>query len=350
MIKYRIANIEDNQQLIDLTSASSMKGDISLRIDRKPNFFKLLEMRGESTVFVAVDNHAIIGCICVSLQEVYVNKQIFPMLYIGDFKVLESYRNKGVGLNLCNELADYILSTKVDLAFFNFSKGNNKPISFFKGRPNIPDSENIGVFKIHQFIGKRKITINSKLKIEKTPVTDELVKFLNIHYSNYELGSVIKKEKLEGTTNYIIRNNFKIISAMCLIDTMDAKQNIVMKLSWKMKNLLQLINSFKSFFGITKMPILNKPVKMIYVKYLAVNNNEKDMVKVLINHARNIVFQKEYSFVSIGLHEKDPLNHCFKGLLKLTFNSVGMLSSIKNNKNLIQQVKQGIPFEDYSLV
>jgi len=350
MIKYRKATLEDNQQLIDLTAASGMKGDISLRIDRQPNFFKLLEMRGKSTVFVAVDKEVIIGCICVSLQEVTINKQVFPIQYIGDFKVLESYRNKGVGFNLCNALADYVMSTGVDIAFLNFSKGNDKPLSFFKGRPNIPDFENIGVFNIIQFIGKRGKSINSKFKIEETLVTTELIQFLNYHYRNYELGSVINKEKLEGSTNFIIRNNFKIIAAISLIDTMNVKQNVVTHLSWKIKYLLQFINLFKRPFGISKMPALNEQVKMIYVKYLAVNDNEKAMVKELINYARNIVFQKEYSFVSIGLHEKDPLNHCFIGLHKLTFNSVGMLLSMKNNKKILQNVTQGIPFEDYSLV
>jgi hypothetical protein len=62
------------------------------------------------------------------------------------------------------------------------------------------------------------------------------------------------------------------------------------------------------------------------------------------------VYERSYSFVSIGLHEKDPLNTCFSGLLKLTFNSVGMLLSIKDNRSLIEKVKQGVPFEDYSLV
>ena len=65
MIHYRLANFEDNRQLIELTSSSGMTGEISLRIDRKPDFFGLLNMRGESKVFVAVDHETIIGSICV---------------------------------------------------------------------------------------------------------------------------------------------------------------------------------------------------------------------------------------------------------------------------------------------
>ena len=98
------------------------------------------------------------------------------------------------------------------------------------------------------------------------------------------------------------------------------------------------------------MPQLNQPVRMIYIKYMAVKDNRQDLVKFMIHHARNRVYKNEYSFVSIGLHEKDTLNRCFSGLFKLTFKSVGMLLSIKNNSDLVGKVKQGIPFEDYSLV
>ena len=161
---------------------------------------------------------------------------------------------------------------------------------------------------------------------------------------------MITKEKLEGTTSFSIKEGNKIVAAMCLIDTMNVKQNVVTKLSWKMNYLLKLINRFSGITGISKMPFLNEPVGMMYIKYLAVDKTQKQVVKLLINHARHIVYEKSYSFVSLGLHEKDPLNSCFSGLLKLSFNSVGMLLSIKNNRDLIEKVKNGIPFEDYSLV
>lgn len=350
MIKYRLANNEDNQGLLELTASSGMQGETSLLIDRKPDFFGLLNMRGESKVFVALDGNSIIGSLCVSFQQVYVDGKIFSIQYVGDFKVAASYRNKGIGLQLCDELANYVISIDADLAFLNVSKGNTKPFSFFKNRPNIPDFDNIGVFKIHQFIGKRKNVPHKDYKIESADVNDEFIVFLNSCYCKYELGSVITKEKLQGTDCFLIRQKNNIVAAMCLIDTMNVKQNIATKISWKMRSLLKLINILKPILGISQMPLLNEPVKMMYIKYLAINKLEKKVVKFLINHARQIAYQKSYSFVSIGLHENDPLNKCFSRMLKITFNSIGMLVSIKDNRALIEKVKHGIPFEDYSLV
>jgi hypothetical protein len=117
-----------------------------------------------------------------------------------------------------------------------------------------------------------------------------------------------------------------------------------------MKWLLKLLNGLGSIFKRSKMPLINEPVRMVYIKYLAVDNHDKQLVRILINHACHIVYEKGYSFASIGVHEKDPLNNCFSGLFKLTFKSVGMLLSIKDNRMLINKVKDGIPFEDYSLV
>jgi hypothetical protein len=279
-----------------------------------------------------------------------VGGQILPFYYVGDFKVAEPYRNKGIGLQLCNELANYVVPAGADLAFLNVSKGNSKPFSFFKDRPGIPDFDNIGIFKIHQFLGKKKKALHPQYTIESSPTSDEVIEFLNAHYSKYELGTVITKEKLEGTEIFTIREKNKIIAAMCLMDTMQVKQNVVTGMSWKMKALVKFMNAISRISGTSKMPVLNEPVKMIYIKYLSVNEQDKQLVKLLINHARNIVHKRSYTFASVGLHEKDPFNACFSGMMKVTFNSVGMLLSIKDTRSLIEKVKKGIPFEDYSLV
>jgi ribosomal protein S18 acetylase RimI-like enzyme len=350
MVKFRVATKEDNPKLIQLTALSAMTGEIGLRIDRNPDFFALLKMRGSTKVFVAEEDDRIIGAICVSLQQVYVGGEIFPLQYIGDFKVAAHYRNQGIGLQLCNEVAAYVISQNADLVFLNVSKGNKKPFSFFKDRPNVPDFDNIGVFKIYQIIGKKTKPGFHQFSIKESILNEEVLDFFNGHYRNYELGTVLNQEKFDGTKVFVIRDDNKIIAAMSLMDTMPVKQNVITTLSRKMKLLLRLINIYSSLTCLSKMPVLNEPVKMLYIKYFAVDSTNRVLVKLLINYARNIAFEKSYSYVSIGLHEKDKFNDCLRGLPKLTFESVGMLLSIKNNRTLINKVKNGIPFEDYSVV
>ena len=350
MIQIRLATPKDNEQLIALTASSGMSGEVALRIDRQPDFFRLLEMRGKSNVFVALDGPMIVGSLSVSQQQVYLGGEIHPLLYIGDLKIAKGYRNKGLGGQLCDEMANYATSIDADLAFLNVAKGNNKPFSFFKNRPGFPDFTNIGVFNIHQLIGKKQKRQLISNPIKSVEVTDELLAFFNVQHAKYELGNVITKEMLVGSELFSIQEGNMIVAAMCLTDTMHVKQNVVTQMSWSMKILLKAINHISEVAGISKMPALQTPVRLLYIKYLAVDQQDKKMVLAMINHARNIAYERSYSFASISLHEKDPLNRSIKGLLNLTFNSIGMLISLKDHKSLITTVTSGIPFEDYSLV
>ena len=70
----RDATPADNEQLIALAAACSMMGDISLRIDRGPDFFALNRLEGQSwRVGVAERAGMIVGCVAISERLAYVN-------------------------------------------------------------------------------------------------------------------------------------------------------------------------------------------------------------------------------------------------------------------------------------
>ncbi len=350
MISYRLADLKDNSQLLALTKSSSMTGKMALRIDRHPNFFNLIKLRDQSKVFVATEDSKIIGSICVSSEDVYINKSISPLFYICDFKVAPSHRNKGIGLQLTNEVVKYLETKDADFAFLNVSKGNRKPFVFFSDRSHYPDFENIGVFKIFQFIGSRQYQFKTKYNIESSLINEELIDFYNTYYSKHELATVITKKKLENTILYVVRENDKIIAAMNLIDTMHMKQNVVLKLPLHIKYFSKIFNALSQVLKLSKIPEENEPIKMLYIKYFAVANYDKSLINALIKCAKADVYKKSYSFVSLGLHEKDPLIKYLPKVLRFTFYSIGMLVSMKNSKHLIAQIKNGIPYKDYSIV
>jgi len=350
MIFVRLATSEDNQQLLELTAATEMSGKTSLRIDRKPNFFALLNMRGQSTVFVAEHENRIVGSLSISLQQVFINKEVVPVYYIGDFKVAKSHRGKGVGKLLCDELIAHYSSSPADLFFLTVAKGNTRPLPFFSGRAHIPDFQSVGTFHVHQFPGRKQGALKAEKEIETVEANNEVITFLSDHYCKYQLGSVITREKLAGCSIYIIRSQSKICAAMCLIDTADVKQNVIMNLDWVTRLSIAVMNTVRKLIGFSRMPGLNEPVRMFYIKYIAVENNERSILGRLIRHAQQIAYNTSYSFVSMGVHEKDPLNACLAEFFKFTFQSTGLVVSVRDSHLLIDEIKKGVPFEDYSLV
>ena len=119
MVNYRLANFKDNQQLLELTMSAGMPGKMALRIDRHPDFFKLNSLRGETKVYVALEDTNIVGSICVSDQIVFIDKRQYPLYYISDFKVAQTHRNLGIGLQLTNMVVTYLESQNADFAFLN---------------------------------------------------------------------------------------------------------------------------------------------------------------------------------------------------------------------------------------
>ena len=186
--------------------------------------------------------------------------------------------------------------------------------------------------------------------VECGSVSDELLTFLNAHSSGYELGPVISEENMKDSEVFIIRHHGQMIAAMCLIDTIHAKQNFVIRLSRRWQWLIRALNVWYRISGMSKMPSLHTPVRMLHVKYLAVKDNDFLLARTLLDHARHIVYERGYSFASLGMHERDPLHACTARMFKLTFRSVGMLVSLKNNRHIIGKVINGVPFKDYSLV
>lgn len=350
MVNYRLAHLNDNQQLLELTGSTGMPGNMALRIDRYPDFFKLNNLRGETKVYVAVKDDKIIGSICVSDQLVFIDKKRFPLYYVSDLKVSEIHRNQGIGFQLTNMVVDYLDQQNADFAFLNVSKGNKRPFTFFSDRGTYIDYQNIGTFSTYQYIGSPYKFNTRQYQIKLTKPSDEVLDFLNHFYSQYELANVVTYEKVKDSELYVVREEGQILAVMSIIDTMEIKQNLVLKMSWYLNVVVRIINMFCKIFKLSKLPKENEPIKMLYIKYLAVRNNEKALIHELISYAKQLAYNKTYSFVSITMHENDRLLPKLPKYIRFSFKSVGMLVGFKDNKKFMKLIKERMVFRDYSAV
>jgi len=350
MVRYRLADFNDNKQLLELTMHAGMPGKMALRIDRHPDFFKLNNLRGKTKVYVALEEEKIVGSICVSDQIVFIDKKKYPLYYISDFKVAQTHRNLGIGLQLTNRVVEYLETQNADFAFLNVSKGNKRPFVFFSDRGHYPDFKNIGTFTTFQYVGSNNKFPNKKYKIELTKGTNEILEFLNNFYSKYELAKVISNDKIKDSELYVVREENEILAVMSIIDTMHMKQNVVLKMPWHLKAVIESINVFCKWFKLSKLPKEKEPIKMLYIQYLALKEYDKSLISALISFAKQQAYNKSYSFVSISTHENDVLLQKLPKFMRFTFQSVGMLVSMKDNKRLMKLIKEGMPFRDYSTV
>lgn len=349
-IIYREANSEDNEKLLKLTEETPMDGEISVRIDRSPDFFRLLNERGPSKVFVAECDQSIVGSISVSAQKKYVNGHAYPLHYVGDLKVAPKFRCNGIGANLCSMVQSHLQSAGSNLVFTVVAKGNRKPSSFFHRDGGLGDFQSVGIFNVFQIPGSGQIVRYDPYQLHAEPASDEVVRFLNSYYKRYQLGPSVTKEGLCDTLIFVVRKTGTIKAISCLKDTSALKQNVIISMSKWLGVQVSIFNACASVFGKSKLPRLNEPIKMMYIKHFAMEEGNQRLFQLIVRHAQNLIYQKKYSFISIALHKSDPLNVYLKTFLKFTFQSEGLIISTKKDQKLVDDIKSGVLFEDFSIV
>src|SRR5437868_4985315 len=103
-------NIRDGQQkdsdkLIELTSLTPMKGIIELQVQRKPDFFRLLQL-SESFILLVAENkeQQIIGCFAATKSKLQLNSKSRMVYYLRDLKVHPRYKGSTVAFSLVKKM------------------------------------------------------------------------------------------------------------------------------------------------------------------------------------------------------------------------------------------------------
>ena len=346
----REANRADNQALLELTALTPMEGRISLRIDRFPDFFSLLGLRGESKVLVAEKNRRIIAAIAASCQEVYVNNKEETVHYIADLRVHPEYHRKGIGARLAIEILHRIRKEGHDLVFCTAAEGNDQISSFFQGRL-LPKGFFTGKFLVYQIIptrfGKKRFSGEIRRHL---PGANTFSEYYNRFTRRYQLGLVYREADFSRTTNLVAIKKGRAVASISLLDTSDLKQNVVISMPLYLKALIFTSHFFSKFLPVLHLPKPGEPIRMLYIRAFAYEDGNEDALMELIREARKMAFREKYTFLSIGLHERDPLIPYLKKIPKITFVSNGILGSLQGNEGRIEGMMDGVFFEDYSLV
>ena len=165
-IEIRQASEADNEELLTLTRMTPMDGAISLRIDREPDFFALLRLRGRGKVLVAASGRQVIGCISVALRTAYISGVPETIAYIGDMKVHPSFSGSLVAVRLIKALEADMRLAGIDVGFCVAADGNHRVMPLFEGRLGMPRWVRLGRFLIMSI---KRPSRTSSAGIERRP-------------------------------------------------------------------------------------------------------------------------------------------------------------------------------------
>lgn len=348
-IIYRCADRSDNEALLLLNGMTPMSGRYSLLIDRRPDFFHLLEKRGKYTMLVAEKNNELIASCSITQMKVFVNKEPVDAYYVSDFRVHPDYYKTTLAARFGKFVYQKLQEFDAKLMFAAVVGGNKSVMPFLSGRWLFPDAFGESVLNVFQLI-PFKCRVKSKKYHIDSQTNIDLESFRNSYLENFAFYTDIYKCDADKTSVLSALQNGKVVAAIALTDTESYKQEILKRAPKQLELLSKVVNFFNNIFPFVRLPRINDPVRILYIRFMSYSQGNEDALKLLISAARRYAYEREFHFLSVGIHDKSAYNHFFVQIPKFTFKMLMFFGSPHNHHSQFKDIiENGNVYWDFTV-
>ena len=326
----RLATAEDNRGLLALAASCSMRGDVSLRIQREPDFFALNRLEGrDSRVWVADAPDCLAGCIATGFRDVYINGAVMRTGYIGDLKVHPMHRNTVTADAICNHAAaqmDCLPDGTPTL--ITVLAGNRAMERRLPGPRGVPAFDWVATIRSHSIpvLWKRRLNDHSTVKIERAKWSDlermvqlwarvaPLRQFAPAFESN-SLAEWIRLAPGLDISSYLVARSCagEILGFIALWDQRSFKQMYVERYSRQMSVVAAINNAIAPKLGGARLANPGEEMRYQTAVHICVPADTPEILQTLLVAAHNLLRNTGCAFFNVGLDVADPLSVATKG-------------------------------------
>ena len=328
----RDATAADNQQLIALAAACPMVGDITMRVDRGPDFFALNRLEGESwRVGVAERGGAIVGCVAISERQTFVNGREMRTAYVGDLKVHPAHRDARIAdaLSLYAERACDQLPPTAPV-MITVLAGNRSMERRLPGPRGVPAFRRIATIRTHSIPILWRRAPDKSSCIAVAPATwndlEEMVALWARVAPSRQLAPRMSASTLAGwiraapgldiSSYSVARSTDGKVLGFCAAWNQSAfKQLTIVGYSTRMGAARGAFNVLAPILGVSRMPAPGSVLRCATVAHICVPAEHHEVLRALIVSAYNDLRRSRVSILNIGLDTRDPLSRAVEGLL-----------------------------------
>lgn len=348
----------DNEGLLALTRMTPMAGRIALRIDREPDFFALIRARGEAIVYVAEYQNRVVGCMSAAVHVAYVSGVLEKVAHVGDLKVHPQFSGTRVAMRLIAAIGARLRAERVDMCLSVIAGGNERAMRLTEGKHGTPAAEPQGFFVIDQLIPLPfSITGNQDYEARQSDVP-EIAEMLRLLREQRNFATPVEMAELEqrlkpGRPTFskvlVLRDGGRVVAALTVEDTQSLRHNVVLRLPIMLGVAFGVFRVSSRLICKIKVPQVGQPLAIVYIRFMACVQGQESALRKLIAQARVEAFRGGFAFLSVGLHERDPMRNLLTGIPRFSFRSYAMISSLITPGRARSLAAQ-VPFEDFALV
>lgn len=325
----REARLEDDAQICEMMRRNAMRGSISLAADYKPSFFSAIEVEGHAhRLIVAESNEQIVGVVLIAKRRVFLNGTPADVGYIGSLRLDRSIRGSTImaqGLQIVKHWHEegsgvpfYLLAILTD----NMAARN----VLSSGRVGLPATVRIGTLHTAAIplLPRRKQSPPAGIQIVRGSAAgaDKIAAFLNRVGSEKQFFPVFTADDIMADDHmlrglrlddfYVARAGDHILGIIACWDQLPFRRILVTGYSGYMRWLKYCIAPFAKILHMAPIPAPGEPLRNLYAACIAIERNDEQLFKLLINTILRDRHNTGNSFLLVGLMAGDPLCKALK--------------------------------------
>lgn len=350
MVLIREATEADNEALQQLNREAPMQGDITIRVERIPDFFAINRKIGPFKTMVAETHGRIVGVLTIARHPAVLEGKVQEIGVIRDIKIHPDFRGSTALYRLLYTFLQYALGQKWNILYATALKGNIKVISLMGGRAGLPSLVPAGHFIQFNLFPKRRYKGTTRYQIITEEASDDLLAFFNGWYRQYHFGPILSAESLNDSVVLSAWKNNVRHASIILQDVSNFRQNVVEDWSFITGLVIHLWQFFHIFLPLPLPPQKGKPLRCLYVRYFAATKGTTYALASLITRARKMAWDGRYTFLSAGIHDSDPLLKIFRKYLSIPARLYSFILSLQDNNAYARRISRDILFNDFTLI
>ena len=330
----RVATPDDNEALIALTTACPMEGDLSLCIDRAPDFLALNRLEGDRWRVAVVDgiDRRAIACVATAERRVWLQGNPRTVVYAGDLKVHPDYRDARTADALERFVSDTARDTAGDSTpiYLTILAGNaamERRVGGPRGLPRLHRFATLHAFAI-PLLWSRRLRDGADLRVEEA--TEASLEEMADLWSNVaptrQFAPVMDAERLArwiagarglNVTDYLlVRDRHRqLLGFMGVWDQRELKTLRVLRYSPGLSVLRGVMSALAPLVGATAPPAIGQPLHHASAVHVCVPYSRPDVMRALVLAAYERLHRTDRVFLQIALDVRDPLIEALSGIL-----------------------------------
>jgi ribosomal protein S18 acetylase RimI-like enzyme len=330
-VRAREARADDNAALVALAAACPMAGDLTMCVDRAPDFFALARLEGDRwRVGVAEADGAVVGCVAASERLAYVDGRATRTAYVGDLKVHPAHRG-GPAADALEELAreacrEYGGGDALTLAtVLAGNRAMERRAGGPRGLPRLTPFATLHVYAV-PFLWPRPTDVAGlRVAHARDEDLDEMAALWTRLAPARQLAPVLDAAGLASwlrrapglaVHDYLVarRRDGRIAGFVAMWDQRAFKQLRVLGYSPRLAAARRAVNAVAALAGTPRLPAAGAALPSLAAVHLCAPSDEPAVLRALLLHAYAERRGAGHRVVTVSLDRRDPLARALAGL------------------------------------